>query len=195
MDSTEHYLGFNDLSGKLTSLISFSKKINSDGKTMELYFLPSRKKTEMDIEEARSYWKEKLKEGFSKIDKERAKLFLTNLNSQRDRSRKEARRYVFVDRTKEPLGEGVQKILESRKSSKTTRETITEVLFNEECEYSFTSYSKDDEKVIVRYLEYEIDKSKTEEYKKEDARNLWNKLIEENFRRLSSTRKKGYIWY
>ena len=195
MDSTEHYLGFNDLSGKLTSLISFSKKINSDGKTMELYFLPSRKKTEMDIEEARSYWKEKLKEGFSKIDKERAKLFLTNLNSQRDRSRKEARRYVSVDRTKEPLGEGVQKILESRKSSKTTRETITEVLFNEECEYSFTSYSKDDEKVIVRYLEYEIDKSKTEEYKKEDARNLWNKLIEENFRRLSSTRKKGYIWY
>ena len=195
MDSTEHYLGFNDLSGKLTSLISFSKKINSDGKTMELYFLPSRKKTEMDIEEARSYWKEKLKEGFSKIDKERAKLFLTNLNSQRDRSRKEARRYVSVDRTKEPLGEGVQKILKSRKSSKTTRETITEVLFNEECEYSFTSYSKDDEKVIVRYLEYEIDKSKTEEYKKEDARNLWNKLIEENFRRLSSTRKKGYIWY
>ena len=195
MDSTEHYLGFNDLSGKLTSLISFSKKINSDGKTMELYFLPSRKKTEMDIEEARSYWKEKLKEGFSKIDKERAKLFLTNLNSQRDRSRKEARRYVSVDRTKEPLGEGVQKILESRKSSKTTRETITEVLFSEECEYSFTSYSKDDEKVIVRYLEYEIDKSKTEEYKKEDARNLWNKLIEENFRRLSSTRKKGYIWY
>ncbi len=195
MDSTEHYLGFNDLSGKLTSLISFSKKINSDGKTMELYFLPSRKKTEMDIEEARSYWKEKLKEGFSKIDKERAKLFLTNLNSQRDRSRKEARRYVSVDRTKEPLGAGVQKILESRRSSKTTRETITEVLFNEECEYSFTSYSKDDEKVIVRYLEYEIDKSKTEEYKKEDARNLWNKLIEENFRRLSSTRKKGYIWY
>ena len=195
MDSTEHYLGFNDLSGKLTSLISFSKKINSDGKTMELYFLPSRKKTEMDIEEARSYWKEKLKEGFSKIDKERAKLFLTNLNSQRDRSRKEARRYVSVDRTKEPLGEGVQKILESRKSSKTTRETITEVLFNEECEYSFTSYSKDDANVIVRYLEYEIDKSKTEEYKKEDARNLWNKLIEENFRRLSSTRKKGYIWY
>ena len=195
MDSTEHYLGFNDLSGKLTSLISFSKKINSDGKTMELYFLPSRKKTEMDIEEARSYWKDKLKEGFSKIDKERAKLFLTNLNSQRDRSRKEERRYVSVDRTKEPLGEGVQKILESRKSSKTTRETITEVLFSEECEYSFTSYSKDDEKVIVRYLEYEIDKSKTEEYKKEDARNLWNKLIEENFRRLSSTRKKGYIWY
>ena len=195
MDSTEHYLGFNDLSGKLTSLISFSKKINSDGKTMELYFLPSRKKTEMDIEEARSYWKEKLKEGFSKIDKERAKLFLTNLNSQRDRSRKEERRYVSVDRTKEPLGEGVQKILESRKSSKTTRETITEVLFSEECEYSFTSYSKDDEKVIVRYLEYEIDKSITEEYKKEDARNLWNKLIEENFRRLSSTPPKRNIWY
>ena len=195
MDSTEHYLGFNDLSGKLTSLISFSKKINSDGKTMELYFLPSRKKTEMDIEEARSYWKDKLKEGFSKIDKERAKLFLKNLNSQRDRSRKEARRYVSVDRTKEPLGEGVQKILESRKSSKTTRETITEVLFSEECEYSFTSYSKDDEKVIVRYLEYEIDKSITEEYKKEDARNLWNKLIEENFRRLSSTPPKRNIWY
>ena len=195
MDSTEHYLGFNDLSGKLTSLISFSKKINSDGKTMELYFLPSRKKTEMDIEEARSYWKEKLKQGFSKIDKERAKLFLTNLNSQRDRSRKEERRYISVDRTKEPLGEGVQKILESRKSSKTTRETITEVLFNADCEYSFTSYSKDDANIIVRYLEYEIDKSKTEEYKKEDARNLWKKLIEENFRRLSSTPPKRNIWY
>ena len=68
MDSTKHFLGLNDLSGKLTTLISFSRKLNSDGQTMEVYFLPSRKKTEIDIEEARSFWKEKIEQGFYKID-------------------------------------------------------------------------------------------------------------------------------
>ena len=195
MDSTKHFLGLNDLSGKLTTLISFSRKLNSDCQTMEVYFLPSRKKTEIDIEEARSFWKEKIEQGFYKIDSDKAKIFAINLNSQIEDRVKEASKYVFPDREKTPLNEGVQKILESRKSSKNTAETITEVLFNSDCEYSFTSYSKDDEKVIVRYLEYEIDESKTKEYKKEDARKLWNKLLEENFRRLGSTPPKPNIWY
>ena len=86
--------------------------------------------------------KRNLKKVSQKLIK-RAKLFMTNCNSQRDMGIKDASKYVFVDRTKEPLSEGVQKILQSRKSSKITKETITEVLFNADCEYSFTSYSKD----------------------------------------------------
>ena len=181
MDSTEHYLGLKDESGKLIELISFSGKINRDGKTMEVFFLPSRDKKNIDILEARSFWQEKIKQGFAKTDSKLAIAFSAKLNSEKERSLQNQVQNFGVDRTREELKEGVEKIINAKRNSRTTSETITRVLFNQDCEYSFTSFSKEDNTVTVRYLEYETDNCEVKEYVKEDARKLWRKLKEENF--------------
>ncbi len=178
MDSTEYYLGLKDESGKLIELISFSGKINGDGKTMEVFFLPSRDKKDIDILEARSFWQDKIKKGFSKIDSKLAIAFSAKLNTNKERYQGQN---FGVDRTKEELKEGVEEIINSKRNSRTTSETITRVLFNQDCEYSFTSFSKKDDTVTVKYLEYETDASEITEYQKEDARKLWRKLKEEHF--------------
>ena len=190
MDSTEHYLGLKDESGKLIELISFSGKINGDGKTMEVLFLPSRDKKNIDILEARSFWQDKTKQGFSKIDSKLAIAFSAKLNAEKERYLQNQVQNFGVDRTREELKEGVEKIINSNRNSRTTSETITRVLFNQDCEYRFTSFSKKDDTVTVKYLEYETDTSEIKEYQKEDARKLWRKLKEENFDDLPSSLTK-----
>ena len=190
MDSTEHYLGLKDESGKLIELISFSGKINGDGKTMEVLFLPSRDKKNIDILEARSFWQEKIKQGFAKTDSKLAIAFSAKLNADKERYLQNQVQNFGVDRTREELKEGVEKIINSNRNSRTTSETITRVLFNQDCEYRFTSFSKKDDTVTVKYLEYETDTSEIKEYQKEDARKLWRKLKEENFDDLPSSLTK-----
>ena len=190
MDSTEHYLGLKNNLGKLVELIIFKKNINFDGKTMEVYTLPSKNKKNIDISDAKQFWKIKIEEGFSKVDPKLAIAFAAKINSKEISSKQTSQSYSTSIETLSPeeIKINLEKIKES-KINRTTVETITEILFNQDCEYSFTSYSKNDENVIVRYLEYETDESKTEEYKREDARKLWTKLREENFQRVGGGAK------
>ena len=57
------------------------------------------------------------------------------------------------------------------------------------------SFSKEDNTVTVRYLEYETDKSEVKEYDKEDARKLWRKLKEENFNDLPGRPSQTKVVY
>ncbi len=195
MDSTEYYLGLKDGSGKLIELISFSGQISANGKTIELFFLPSRDRKNLDILEARSFWREKTKQGFSKIDSKLAIAFSAKLNTSEEKSLQKRVQNFGIDRKPEELKEEVKKIINSKRESRTTSKTITRVLFNQDCEYSFTSYSKEDETVTVRYLEYETDDSEIKEYKKDDARKLWKKLKEEHFNDLPSRSSPTKVVY